>query len=701
MRFIDSVPIRRTIQVLLLVWAAFVIFLFIVHHHHWLEYLEQDIPRIFESVFTYVILKLLWMLGFLVLGYGLGRGVLDLFRISRDLDTVEDDLIFSVAVGWGLIGLGTLLLGTLGFLKPALHIILAVVILAATHRQIIRFVRNLKASWTDISLNRSELFLLLVIVTVGIWGLPPSMAPEWGFDSLNSHLPEAATYVREGRIAFHPEINFNNFPQTVEMWFVQSMLVLPDNCAQLIMGVCHLLTTLIVYAMTRRFFGRGPALAAALIYMLIRKVYMFAALAYIDQGATFMIVAGTYAAIRYMEKPSRPLAALTGLMFGFALGCKYTAGINLIVVALAVIVYEPFSHRNGIRLLIDMLIALACLVLVACAWYIRNWIWFHNPVFPFMSDIFPSLGGTYVSVAGELAVDRHKMLEMFLLPQGTRWNLFKFLMLPYTMTFQPFGPYDADEVGALGPWFLIFLPLMIFVRKYPRITWAIVGITVGTYAYWWFGERMLHLRYMLPVYSLQAVFIGFIAWEGLKLDRINPRGFLGWMSMAATYGILVTFFAGLVVPLQIRGQFPILPEERNQFQQSWMNALPAVEGLNMSLHEALGDDELVANTRVYGFFMEQYRWFADFTIIGNQYGYADHASYLGHTRSAKELHDWLKSYNCSYLVVNLPYAREPLGKTADYSVPGLIMDDQMNMPGWEEYFDYQESFWDVFVFRIK
>ncbi len=701
MRFLESVAIRRTIQVLLLAWAAFVIFLYIVHHHHWLEYLEHEIPRILESVFQYVILKLLWVIGFLIVGYGLGRGVLDLFRVSYGLDTDEDDITFSVAVGWGLIGLGTFFLGSLGFLKPALHIALAIIILAATHRQIIGLAKRVGKSWTDIDLSRTEFFLILTIFTIALWGLWPSLVPEWGFDSLNSHLPAPATYLAEGRISFHPEINFNNFPEIVEMWYLQSMILIPDGCAQLLMGVCHLLTALVIYAMARRFYGRGAGLVSVLIYLLVKKAYLFATLAYIDQGLTLMIVLGTYAVLRYMENPSRALAVLAGLTFGFACGIKYSAFINVLTVAVVVLVYEAFAKRNHIRLAIDLALAAAIIVLIACPWYIRNWIWFQNPVFPFFPGIFETNAGTYASLAHDLRVDHREMLDMFRIKDEVRANPIMFALLPYKLVIEPYGPYDRPGIGALGPWFLITLPLIVFVRRIPRVTWAILGLIVFTYAYWWYWEKMLHLRYMLPIFSMQAIFAGFLAWEGLRLDKVNPRGFLGWMSLAVLFGILVTFFAGIVTPEQIRAEFPILPEERAQFQSSRMNAFPAVEGMNETLLDALGDPEQVAQTRVYGFYMEQYRWFADFKLIGNQVGYADHTDYLAHCRSAEDLHEWLTDLECVYLMINLPYAQLAIKEEARRGVPGLQLDVGQVMPGWEEYFDFQESYWEVFIFRVK
>ena len=103
--------------------------------------------------------------------------------------------------------------------------------------------------------------------------------------------------------------------------------------------------------------------------------------------------------------------------------------------------------------------------------------------------------------------------------------------------------------------------------------------------------------------------------------------------------------------------------------------------------------------------MEQYRWFADFQIIGNQHGYADHVDYLNHCASAKDLRDWLVDYDCQYLVINVPYASMAYGEdnqtALDRAVPGLKYGELENMPGWENYFDFQQSLWDIFIFRVK
>jgi hypothetical protein len=553
-------------------------------------------------------------------------------------------------------------------------VVIGLALAAIAYRQIAAMWKRL-TSLKPSDMDRFQLFILLIIVTVAIWGLPYSLVPEWGFDSLNSHLPAARAYLEAGRIEFHPEINFNNFPQTVEMWFMESMTVIPrkfGTAAPLLMGICHLLTALAVFAMGRRFFSRGAGLVGALIYLLINKAFLFATLAFIDQGLTLMVVLGMYAVLRYIEKPSKALAVLAGLTLGFACGIKYSAFITVGIMGLVAIILEAFGKRNFQRLATDLLIAVGILIIICCPWYIRNWVWFHDPVFPFYSELFPA-GGTYANLIPDLKVDYRSMLSMFTPPDAR--SPVGFLSLPYTLAFEPFGPYDKQGAGVLGPWFLMTLPLIIFLRRFPKMLWAVIATIVVTFAYWWFGEGMLHLRYMLPVYSLMAAVSGVLAWEGLRLDVLKPRTIPGWIMMAAVFGILVTFFAGTVTPEAIRAKFPLTKNERIEFMVNQTSALPVIDAMNQSLKKA----GALKQARVYGFYMEQVRWYADFTLLGNQVGYADHADYLAHASSAQALHDWLKGYQVDFLIVNTPYAKMQIGDEA-------LKADPSALPDWQQYF---------------
>lgn len=697
MKFIELPLTRRIVQIALILWAGYVIALFSIHQHHSLESIPFDLPRIAEFLFIKVVIEAIWGIVFVIIAYGLGRFVLDLLRISQEIDSLEDDIIFSIATGFGLIGLGTFLLGTIGLLQVWLHVGLGVILVALTHRKILNLFGNIKKSWFwDNKLSRIEIFIMIMIGGIIVWGLPTFFYPLHGFDSFDYHLPAPLTYIREGRISFHPEIHFNNFPGTVEMWFLQSMLVLPEGATQFLMGICHLVTTLAVFAMTKRFFDRGSALIATLVYMLIRKVFLFATLAFIDQGLTLMVVLGTYATIRYIEKPSKSLAILVGLMMGFACGIKYSAIITMLILGLVVVVFEFVGKKEFKRLAIDFGLAIVLLILVSCAWYIRNWVWFHNPVFPFFSGVFPTDGGMYAQYIEDLKIEHSRMLVMFSL--GARKTILWFLSLPYMLTFEPFGPYDKQGVGVVGPWFLLSLPLVIFLKRIPKVLIVIVALIVTTYGYWFFFEKMLHLRYMLPVFSIQAVLAGYLFWQGLKPDSFKFRSVGQWLSLTIIFCLLITYFAGMVIPRQPRRRFPVLPAEQIKIYNDHMNAYQVVLEMNEIARDEVGEEGDPWDVRMYGFYMEQYRWIAEFTLVGNQVGYADHETYRNRTSTARELYDWLKEYDIDYLIVNVPFASISLGEEAQYAAPGYR---DMVMTDWEQYFELINSYYYVWTFKLK
>ena len=683
----ESAGIRRSLQVQLVIWAGFVILLYYVHSFNWMDNLWAYMPIIGKSLWYVIFSKVLWALGFMVVGYGVGRAVLDLTRISENLDSLAEDIVFSIATGWGIIGMGAFFLGSLGFLSPALHVGLGIVLTAATYRQFIRLYDRVRSIWGRADLSAVEWILLATIFTIGLWGLGLAFLPEYGIDALNSHLPAPATYIQEGRISFHPEINFNNFPQTVEMWFMESLLLMPEGAGALLMGICHLLTALAIFALTRRFFGRGPALSAALIYLLMKKVYRMATVAFIDQGLILMLVLGMFALIIYLEKPSRSRALLTGLMFGFACGIKYSAFITVILAAIIAIAYILWTKQNFLKFLIDFALAGLVLLVVCSPWYIRNIVWFHNPFFPFYSSVFPSNGGVYQELAHDLQIDHRRMLHMFS-PENAR-DPIAFILMPFTIAFKQYGPYDA-EVGAIGPWTLITLPLVIFLKRWPKIIWAMLGLIFATFAWWWFVEGMIMLRYMLPIFSISAVVSGFFLWEGLRLDKLEIRSIYSWMAGAIVFSILVGFFMTVVTPDEVRKQMPLFPAKRNDFVQQLFPAMPVFDALNQMFEEAEVSDEV----RVYGYACEQYRWRADFTLVGNQVGYADYSDYMSRVSNPGALYAWLRQYNIHYLVVNLPYAYMHSGEGAQNALP-------TNYPGWDTYFEEINSEFYVYVYRLK
>jgi len=699
MGILKSRFLRTGLQVLVVLWAVYIILLYYIDVFKLIENYRTSIPIIAWSLWNYVIIKFLWVIGFAAVGYGLGRAVLDYSRLSKELDTVEDDLLFSLAVGWGILGLGAFFLGSIGVMNRWVHLGIALVVTAACYRQILGFVKSWMSHGGRVRLKPVEWLITICIWTVVIWGLGLSFIPEYGFDALNSHLPAAKQYIEDGRIGFHPEINFNNFPQTVEMWFMESMMWIPEAASTFLMMACHLLVALIVYVIGRRYFSRGAGMSAALVYLLLKNPYFFATVGFIDQGLAFMLVLGMYGFLRYLEKPSLAWAILVGIVLGFACGMKYSAFITAFLLLLLTAGYTLIEKRKFVEFLKHFGIAALVLLAICSPWYIRNIVWFQNPFFPFFTNIFHVGGGTYGDIADELVVDHREMLHMFALQ--TKNPIF-FIVLPFTLAFGNFGPYDTTG-GAVGIIPLLTLPLAGFVRRTNRAFWAIVILTVITFGYWWFIEGMIMLRYMMPILSMVAVISGYFAWEGLRLETVEVKGIIGWVVMAAFFTFTVSYFTGVVTPPTVRGQMPILQTDRDLFVQRLFPAYPAVKELNARFEH----DGIIDDVRVYGFAAEQYRWRTNFTLIGSRVGYANYEDYLNHAHSAEELYTWLRTYDIDYLIIDIMYGTlldigEPTDTKPD-SIDGwaLYYKIPSAMDGFNDYFE-EISFQNyLFVYRLR
>jgi len=687
MRTEESLSTRRALQVQLLIWAGFVVLLYYIHDQTWLEDFGRDIPMVARALWVHVVAKALWVIGFWIVGYSAGRAVLDLLRVSSRLEGVIDDVLYSTATGWGVVGIGAFILGSLGILNWPVHVGLSVLLVALFHRRLIALRHRLARELGGGEFAHVELFLLLTIVAVALWGLGLYFLPEYGTEALGGYLYTARLYMEEGRISFHPEIGFINFPQTVQMWFMESMMVIPGGAGGLTMGLCHLLATLGVFALSRRFFGRGPALIASLMYLLMSETYIKSTVSYPDQGLILMVILGFYGFLTYLEKPSRQAAVLAGLMFGFASGISYVALVIVLVVAVVGIGWTLASRRRFAALMHDAWPGVIAFLVVCAPWSIRNIYWFGNPLFPLFTDLFPGGRSMYAAFVDDMAVDLGTMLRE--LGTNTGRSALGFIVLPYTIAFAPYGSETAG-VGGVGPWTLVALPFAILLRRFPKVLWAMLALIVLTFAWWWFVEGALLLPTVLPVFGLCTAMSGFILWHSLSLENVRVKGILGWMIMGVAFAALVSFFSGSVTPASVRGKMPLFANSRQQFVTQLLPGLAEIDELNDRFElQGVGDQ-----VRVYGLYADEYRWFADFSIIGNRFGYADYADYMNHTSSAADLYGWLKGYDIDYLLINAARARSQLGDAVANAVPTWF-------PDWQFYFERLSSENRIYVFRLK
>jgi hypothetical protein len=100
-----------------------------------------------------------------------------------------------------------------------------------------------------------------------------------------------------------------------------------------------------------------------------------------------------------------------------------------------------------------------------------------------------------------------------------------------------------------------------------------------------------------------------------------------------------------------------------------------------AMNEAIKIGNVPPNVIVYGLGMEQYRFFANFELIGALYGYANHSEMQKaiDAGGAKGLYEWLRKYGVNFLAVDQ--------WTVDFSAHEVEIRLPIDDPEWATYFD--------------
>jgi hypothetical protein len=302
---------------------------------------------------------------------------------------VMDHIAIAFAIGVGAVALLALSLGWLGLLNTytaCLVMLVGGVVGAVSLRNIRRL--DVEA-WLKTRVEPGQYSLLIAVAPLAVmltgglilpgilWGDEPH-----GYDVVSYHLQLPREWFEQGHIAVAPHNVFSFFPFNVEMHYLLAMHLRGGPwagmyVAQWMHGVMAVMTAIAIYASLR---DRGSfiASAASVLLLSVPFVPMLGSVAYNEMG--LMLFAAV--AIRVAMTGS---AALSGLMCGFAIGCKLTAVPMVAVPALVVLI----AQRTGFRSVMWFAMFAS---LASSPWLIRNAITTGNPVFPLMSK---QLGGPF------------------------------------------------------------------------------------------------------------------------------------------------------------------------------------------------------------------------------------------------------------------------------------------------------------------
>jgi 4-amino-4-deoxy-L-arabinose transferase-like glycosyltransferase len=330
------------------------------------------------------------------------------------------------------------------------------------------------------------------------------------------------------------------------MLYMLGMGLGSDIFARLIHFSTLILFLLATYGFGRRFLPKSGGWLAAAMLLGIPILPLWGNAAYTDIAwALFQFLAIALFLVWFKER-NPWLLGLSGVMQGLALGSKYLAfsgaGVLLVFVVLCSLIDDGKwtgwikAIRNG------MIFGLGALV-VALPWYLKNYIWTGNPVFPLYLP-------QHVIDPTQL-----KIWMDYVNSFGTGKNWYDYLLLPINIYLQhdKFGTF-MGSMEMPSPLFLFGLAYPLFRKSIDSATRKILDILglilIIQFILWTLGSQQN--RFLLPLFpglSILASMVLVLLTDRFTQNRLGNAIKVGSVSgMVFVTLIFMGIYVGLIRP---------------------------------------------------------------------------------------------------------------------------------------------------------
>ncbi len=497
------------------------------------------------------------------------------FGISR-----IEMLTLALGLGTIVVAYGVLLFGLLGWLHRTVLYIWLGFCYACGFMELFwlrkqnRFANPFFESWSDLTLiEKVWVWVLLVLNFLAMLScfVPPTFQTEW--DSLSYHLAVPKLYWMEGRIHYIPFTHHAQFPMTAQMLYLLG-LGLTNLKSAAVAKLFHwlffvlCLLTLLCWGTAVKQRDIRLGLIAAVFFGSLPIAIFEATTAYIDLALTAYGLLCLFAIAKFHSQPDGRWLVFAGIFAGAAAGTKYT-GLLLIVLLVLLGVWAIMRVKEPRWGYLALGVLLASLI--ASPWYVKNWLWTGNPVFPFAYEVF---GGKNWD---------EKMARAYTISNrefGGGRDILTFLSMPFNLALNEIrfgqcarkwfgnckqqgecgmqwkcGKFDNQDLPTLGIGVLplALTPAAIFALAFENLPFAVsvpIFAMLGWYA-WWFVEAQ-YLRYLLPALGCFAVLMGWGACRWLKVGVLTTVIIRVTISVGLIYTVIVALWQSIVLtPLPV------------------------------------------------------------------------------------------------------------------------------------------------------
>ncbi|MGB9661866.1 MAG: ArnT family glycosyltransferase [Moorellaceae bacterium] len=578
----------------------------------------------------FVLLHYMVIIGLGFISYLLGRELLMKVRFA----SIWEEIVFSTSLGLGCIGYLVLSLGILGMLNGSnlLFIFLILAAVSVFYSPIRTFwLYKLAAILKRVRMFRKSSVRYLIFIFISVIVLLPIMLmplyPPITWDSIMYHLAAAKIYVQEHHIKLTPYLRFPVFPRLNEMLFTLMLSIMDDIAAQLVQFLMMVLVAGALYSWGCRMFSSKTGLWAAALWLGNPLVLWLGSSAYIDIGLTLFVTLTVYSFWNWLYSKEWLWLILAGVFVGFAAGSKYSALVFIALLGI-IVFYISIRERRYLAPWVFITIATA----IAAPWYLRNFYYTGNPVFPFFSTLF---GYNYLYSSEDLKLLLYDLQHA----RGIGRSFTALLTLPWHLAFNQ----DAFIMEApLSQTYFFAIPILLVFSIFSTKIRGMLALVLAYLLFWFLSAQIV--RYLVPVLPLLSLLTATVVERFLLWLPLLRR----WSGHAVITGIIAIL---LVLPGWLyathkvleQGPVPVTQDQRDIYLARHLLSYPAYKFLN---------DLKGRNYTLYALYDENMAYFADGQFMGDWFGPARYSRIATKLGDSQGLYEELKTLGANYFLIN-------------------------------------------------
>jgi len=513
-----------------------------------------------------------------------GWGRIFLKRLSIQFHSTSEEFFFSSATGLAVVIFFVVLLSVVGIMYDLVILFFSIGLVG---------LRGL--SIKDKFFKWLPLLFLLSLPLIFITLYPPI---HW--DDISYHLPIAQSILNNHSLQVNEYIRYPVFPINGEMLFVIGLVNNPIT-AQLISWICLFILSIGVFSQVEKYYSGGWGVLGFSILMSNQILIFLGTICYIDIILSLFLLSGLIALSNYFGDQIKYWAFLSAFFIGIAIGVKYTALIFCLIIGLILIIKREWRVFPVYSMIV---------FIIGIPWYLRNYFYTGNPVWPFMSSIF-GLGDIW-------NIDDYQGQFADFNNNGFSKTFLSLIKLPFYLS-------QSSEGGVnLIIWFGLLLALFFLPKKFKE--WSLIIVLLG-YTLVWFASINL-IRYYAPVVPLLSILstLGYI----YLIEQIYDKK----LKIFLLYGLVVVslYYPYFEVFLKYNnnGLPPMNIVETNSFLAS---RLPTYNASIISAN---------LQGMTYGLLNENMYFYGKGKIIGDWFGKARYSKVLSLINEPILLYNYLK-----------------------------------------------------------